>query len=52
MSDAEALAWLDRLLDLEAAERERQLQQLSSGNPALHEEILRALDAGVQRVSG
>jgi len=34
------------------SEHEFQMSVVASGNPALHEAILRALDAGLQRVSG
>jgi len=47
LSDAEVLAWLDRLLDLEVAERERQLQQLASGDPGLHARLVRLLGAAL-----
>lgn len=47
MSDAAALAWLDRLLDLGEAERGQQLHQLSGTDPALHARLLRLMGAAL-----
>jgi serine/threonine protein kinase/tetratricopeptide (TPR) repeat protein len=47
LSDAQALAWLDRLLDSDVTERQLQLHQLSSEDPVLHARLLRLLAAAL-----
>jgi len=47
VSDALALSWLDRLLDLDDAERAAQLQALATDDPALHARLQRLLTAAM-----
>jgi serine/threonine protein kinase len=47
VSDALALSWLDRLLDLDDAAREVMLRELATGDPPLHARLVRLLSSVV-----